>query len=308
MKFTLLTEDQIWGRDNFQSIRAQEGKPYASDLCLGLGSWGYSLARTGIGGHDNLATTLVDGTYGNATEVWHMAGDRNNCGEDDPKNSIRPVITGADAEAVYQAGTNKKVEKINGYFVETFEYGEYPQDVDWDYGELEHRFKDGTLKMTGKQYTFNSLRGEDDYGWSPQNATEYELNGQKYVRAIVSSFGDSLYLDGCRACNGYPCWYKVQPIKWMREPDGTLIAQKALVSSVPMSKAKDYVTKIMPNEIEPSGSSNYRPKVQKYKHLKDKGKARAILDALTKGKQLPDNCTDEDVLEAIYRLSKGKDR
>ena len=245
MKLKLLSKDQIWGGQNLQAVRAQEGKPLVTDLCLGLGSWGYETAN-----HNNVGDTLVDGySYGSVC-VWHQTGESNSCGEDDPKNSIRPIIDGPDAEKIYQSATVKKVEKINGYFMEVIQYGAYPQDVDWNYGELEQRYQNGTLPITGKTYTFNGINVENDYGYYPKKVPEFELNGQRYVRAIVSSFADCLYLDGRRACNGYPCWYRVQPVEWICEPNGTLISRKGLVGGIPFSAARDYVANTLSKEIE----------------------------------------------------------
>ena len=193
-------------------------------------------------------------SYGSA-RIWHQSGDSNSCSEDDPKNSIRPIIEGVEAEKIYQSATVKKVEKINGYFMEIIQYGAYPQDVDWHYGELEDRYQKGTLPTTGKIYTFNGINVENDYGYYPHRLPEFEWNSQKYVRAIVFSFADCLYLDGRRACNGYPCWYRVQPIDWLREPNGTLISRKGLVGGIPFSAARDYVENTLSKEIEntPSG-------------------------------------------------------
>ena len=240
----LLSKEQVWGNQNLQAIRAQGGMPVVTDLCLGQGSWGNELSN-----HDNLGATLLTGDYYGTTCVWHISGNSNNCGEDDPKYSIRPVIDGNQAKAVYQATSVKKIEKINGYFMEVIEYGSYPQDVDWNYGELESRYQQGTLQTTGRTYTFNGIRVADDYGYYPEKSPEFVLNGQKYVRALVSSFADCLYLDGRRACNGCPCWYRVQPVKWFCEPNGLLISQKGLVAGIPMKVAKDYVENTLAKEI-----------------------------------------------------------
>ena len=245
MKLKLLSKDQVWGSQNLLAIRAQNGKPAVSDLCLGLGSWGNSMKN-----HQNVGDTLIDGySYGSPC-VWHQTGDSNSCGEDDPKNSIRPLIDGPDAEKIYQSSLEKKVEKINGYFMEVLQYGAYPQDVDWDYGELEQGYQKGTLPMTGKFYTFNGIDVAEDYGYTPRKSPEFILNGQKYVRAIVSSFADCLYLNGLRACNGYPCWYRVQPVEWICEPNGLLVSRKGLVAGIPPSVAKDYTANTLSREIE----------------------------------------------------------
>jgi len=247
MQLKMLSKDQIWGGQNLQAIRAQGGRPFVTDLCLGLGSWGDSLKD-----HNNVGSTLVDGySYGSVC-VWHQTGGSNSCGEDDPKYSIRPIIDGSDAEKVYQSAAVKKVEKINGYFVEVIQHGSYPQDVDWNYGELEQRYQNRTLQMTGRSFTFNGINVENDYGYIPYKSPEFVLNNRRYVRAIVSSFADCLYLDGRRASNGYPCWYRVQPIEWICEPNGLLISRKGLVAGIPFSVARDYVANTLSKEIEPS--------------------------------------------------------
>ena len=105
------------------------------------------------------------------------------------------------------------------------------------------------MPTTGKTYTFNGIRVADDYGYYPEKSPEFVLNGQKYVRAIVSSFADCLWLDGRRACNGCPCWYRVQPVKWFCEPNGLLISQKGLVAGIPMKVAQDYVENTLSKEI-----------------------------------------------------------
>ena len=295
----LLSEHQVFGENNLLAIRAQGGKSYVSDFCLGLGSWGDSLTN-----HTNIGPALVNGRGYNNGSVWSAHGGSNNCGEDDPKYSIRPVIEGEDAKKLYESETEKKIEKINGHFLEVLQYGTYPQNVEWNYGELESRFQKGTLQRTGRIFTLNAKNVAEGWGYTSKVSHEFKLNDQRYVRAIVSSFADCLYLDGKRACNGYPCWYRVQPVEWLCDPTGTLISRHALVAGIPYSEANRYVISTLSKEINnryPTQRERYKERSMSSKDsdTKKNDRVEKILSAR--------NMTFDEKVQALCRLG-GRER
>jgi len=122
---------------------------------------------------------------------------------------------------------------ING--VNEVLFGEYPQmAVDKDLStELEIKFNDGDLLPTGKEYTTDSVYYQDiDKKFSLRTHTEYEYNGNKYIRFVADENGDGKVLsNGMTVELGKPYWICVEPITWLVDDDKQLAISKKIISS-----------------------------------------------------------------------------
>lgn len=95
------------------------------------------------------------------------------------------------------------------YYVTTF--GEYPQSKAKPYlqKELEKKYKEKTLKATGKEY-YVELNG-----FSAVVHKEYEYNNKKYVRRACHFLSSEYkFSDGSHNSKGDEVWFEVEPIEW----------------------------------------------------------------------------------------------
>lgn len=123
------------------------------------------------------------------------------------------------------------------------EYGNYPQTIAnaETSGILESKFNAGTLNKTENKYTIDSRRFDEyDKELEPIELQEYEYQDQKYVRVKINSHsnGDFVLLsDGNKYKNDTYVWIKVEPIKWIKEPNQNLfISEKSLFSGIRFNK------------------------------------------------------------------------
>ena len=248
MKLTLLSEDQVQGPRSLEVIRAQDGSPI-SDLAVGTGNYWSSSGENHIGCGPTLLKAVAYDQYNmffrtNVSSVF----------EEDCTSTIRPIIEGDDAKIIYEKANKKGLQQINGHWLEVVEFGEYPQDVEWNYGLLEDLYSKRKLPMTGRFYTLNLDQRDSDNSCRPCTlgpSPVYEFQGKRYVRDLVHSFCDATTIGGKCAVTDYPCWYEVQPIKWIKDPSGILVAEKGLVSGIPAKEAQEYMDTYMAKEILP---------------------------------------------------------
>jgi len=124
----------------------------------------------------------------------------------------------------------------DGQTVRIYKYGEYPQDIVSDVIAvvLEPAFKNGSLKTTGKKYTFDSAALDAyDTGFRPYECPEYTLNGKKYIRIEGKpADSDSVLSNGTQAESGKAYWVEVQPIEWLPDPTGVWASKKCLFAGI----------------------------------------------------------------------------
>ena len=109
--------------------------------------------------------------------------------------------------------------------------------------ELEIKFNDGDLLPTGKEYTTDSVYYQDiDKKFSLRTHTEYEYNGNKYIRFVADENGDGKVLsNGMTVELGKPYWISVEPVSWLVDDNKQLaISKKILVSGIQFCSHKNY--------------------------------------------------------------------
>jgi len=124
------------------------------------------------------------------------------------------------------------------------EYGEYPQTVadDETCEKLERLHDSRSLRPTGKSYTFDSV-DLDDYGTSFKAISypEYELDGKRYIRVLGRPYDeDSKLSTGEQVEVGKPYWVEVQPIEWLMDRSGWVVAKKCLFAGIHFDTKEKY--------------------------------------------------------------------
>ena len=160
---------------------------------------------------------------------------------------------------------------ING--VNEVLFGEYPQmAVGKDLStELEIKFNDGDLFPTGKEYRTDSVYYHNmDKGFSLRTHTEYEYNGNKYIRFVADENGDGKVLsNGMTVELGKPYWICVEPITWLVDDDKQwAIIKKIILSGIQFcshehydgnfseSFVESFMMQYLANDIIPSNLNN----------------------------------------------------
>ena len=229
LTFNLLTYEQVFGEKGerlkiFDKISAAAG---VSDLAGLLGAdirrnsginLGYQWTET----LDSAGDVRIVNHYGNSDYIKRSGHSV----------SVRPVLV--PSETVRLIPKNSSIDE-NG--IETVEYGEYPQMAadEQTSQKLEELHQSGSLKGTGKSYTFVEVN-RDDIAKNIQYE-EYEYQGKKYIRYDRPHLEYSQVLsNGVFAHNTESYWIEVQPIKWLVDPSGTWISEMALISGIPYDR------------------------------------------------------------------------
>ena len=109
---------------------------------------------------------------------------------------------------------NDVVNKNGRVLYHTIEFGEYPKTYvgETKNKELEKLYSEKKLVNTSKTYTGRYIRDNGELALY----SEFEHEGQKYVRVITQKFADyTRFSDGTLAPeSGTPLWVKVEPITW----------------------------------------------------------------------------------------------
>lgn len=128
---------------------------------------------------------------------------------------------------------NKKLDNVT-----EIEYGYYPQQSAPEslQFELEYLYKKGYLKATYNTFTTDSRKCEEcDKDFLAQSLKEYEYEGKRYVRIIVSnSFKNEICLsNGINYKRGDAVWIEVSPVKWLvDEKEDIMLSEKVLFAGV----------------------------------------------------------------------------
>lgn len=115
------------------------------------------------------------------------------------------------------------------------EYGEYPQyAVDSRLGKtLDDEFSAGRLKRTGKTYTINSNKwDENSKKFNPVEYEEFVYNGKKYVRVKSNCYRNEGKLSsGVNVRSNDIVWLEVSPITWYVDEKSKMLVSKTLLAS-----------------------------------------------------------------------------
>ena len=240
MDFTFLKEDQIWGDDALDVMKKYGTAVAPTDLTAILG--GVMNGADGIKtseGETTCASWSASSSANGGVRCVNYKGGEGWSGTS-RGISARPALPPWEASKI----SPRKTRVLSG--IRVAEYGEYPQTVaDAHTSAKLERLYDSislSLRPTGKKYTFDSV-GLKDYD-TPFKATsfsEYEMDGKRYIRVRGRPFDDDSKLStGERVKEGKPYWVEVQPIEWLMDPSGTMVAKKCLFAGIQFDTNKRY--------------------------------------------------------------------
>ena len=123
---------------------------------------------------------------------------------------------------------------------------------------------------------------------------EYELDGKRYIRVPGRPADDNSKLStGEQVEAGKPYWVEVQPIEWLMDRSGTMVAKKCLFAGIQFdtkssydgdfskTSMKHYLDTYFAKEMEPTERMASRTARQK-KSSKERRGLVALLDSLNK--------------------------
>ena len=232
LDFTFLTKEQLFGDDQLDIIRIYGKKCAITDFYILLGG--------AVSSHYN----TMEGNTGKVRTGWWWT--KSTYGDNDAfviiengtifLDSVNGRFVGARPALPYssiKSISSNGVRGVNG--IKEIEYGEYPQTiVDKSYSrKLDRAYNNGSLKTTGKNYTTDSVRYQDNYtSFSARTYTEYEYNGSKYIRFVGDSNCDGEVLsNGRKIYEGKAYWVRVEPITWLVDERADIALSKKLIFS-----------------------------------------------------------------------------
>jgi len=239
METTFLTEDQIWGDKALQVIKSYGTKTGMSDLAIALGGYMGS-NTTSDGQRAGSVWSASSGGFGHVRAV-HFDGGRSDYEPLGRLVGARPALPSSVASSIKpsEARLTKKIGDV-----QVVEYGEYPQTIAAEgvNRELEQAFSRGQLQTTGKKYTFDGEKYDAyDKPFKAKEYAEYQHSGKRYIRVEAQPRdSDSVPSNGKTPQQGEACWIEVQPIEWLKDPSGVMVARQALFSGVQFDRKKSY--------------------------------------------------------------------
>lgn len=244
LDFTFLTEDQIWGDDALDVMKKYGTKVAPTDLTVILGGYltdGDNRTSEGDLTGASWTASLRSLRGRGRVRCAHEEGEKDMAGQKGRWISARPALPQKEASKIIMKNIH---EGVNG--VQIGEYGEYPQTVadERTGNKLESLYESGSLRPTGKNYTFDSV-GLTDFD-TPFKATaypEYELDGKRYIRVLGRPYADDDAIKlstGERVEAGKPYWVEVQPIEWLMDRSGTMVAKKCLFTGIQFDTKSSY--------------------------------------------------------------------
>ena len=130
------------------------------------------------------------------------------------EGTLRPILK---SKKIFEYVYPKRVQGYNG--VEEVQFGEYPQyapDIETEI-ELEDAYLEGSLKTTGRTYTFDRSRINcERQGFQPVTYEEYEYEGKGYIRMRANQSSTLQKLcNGEVSKTGEYVWVEVAPVTWL---------------------------------------------------------------------------------------------
>ena len=241
-ELTLLSEQEVWGVNGGRQLDVLEKYGtrsaitdlviltggYCEDSCSYMvpddnslkGRTGWVYTRSSDGDGD------VRGVNGDGSRYDKYRYTRN--------GAVRPALL---SSFIFSQISPNRVRGYNG--TEEVEYGEYPQyapDSDVQ-RRLENEYKNGNLRQTGRNYTFDKTEYDDyDQYFQPVTYEEYDYNGKKYIRIRANSdYGSNSFKlsNGESYRNGDYVWVEVSPVKWLiDDKTQTLVSKRGLLAGI----------------------------------------------------------------------------
>ena len=255
LDFTFLKEDQIWGNDALEVMKRYGTKVAPTDLAVILG--GYMADGRDRTSENDLICASWSASSDENGDV-RCVGFKGGESWDDMDTrtiSARPALRPSQASKI----SPREARAIDG--IRVAEYGEYPQTVANKKmsAKLEELFKTKSLHLTGKKYTFDSV-GLTDYN-TPFKATsypEYEMDGKRYIRVLGRPCDDDSKLStGEQVEEGEPYWVQVQPIEWLMDPSGTMVAKKCLFAGIQFDTNQFYTKRSYDGDFSKTFMKHY---------------------------------------------------
>ena len=240
METTFLTEDQIWGDKALQVIKSYGTKTGMSDLAVVLGGIMGSSSKTSDNQRsgDLWSASSVDNAL---VRSVHYDGGRDHYYPYKRLAGARPALPSSVASSI-KPSEARLTRKIGD--VQVVEFGEYPQTIASESvtRELEQAFSRGQLQTTGKKYTFDGEALDAyDKPFKAKEYAEYQHSGKRYIRVEAKPYdNDSVLSTGRKPQAGEACWIEVQPIEWLKDPSGVMVARQALFSGVQFDRNQRY--------------------------------------------------------------------
>ena len=240
METTFLTEDQIWGDKALQVIKSYGTKTGMSDLAVVLGGIMGSSSKTSDNQRSGYlwSASSVDYVY---VRTVLLDGDRYYINPLKRLAGARPALPSSVASSI-KPSEARLTRKIGD--VQVVEFGEYPQTIASESvtRELEQAFSRGQLQTTGKKYTFDGEALDAyDKPFKAKEYAEYQHSGKRYIRVEAKPYdNDSVLSTGRKPQAGEACWIEVQPIEWLKDPSGVMVARQALFSGVQFDRNQRY--------------------------------------------------------------------
>ena len=241
-ELTLLSEQEVWGVNGGRQLDVLEKygtKSAITDLVILTGGYcedscsymapddnslkgrtGWVYTRSSDGDGD------VRGVNKDGSRSYEFRFERN--------GAVRPALL---SSFIFSQISPNRVRGYNG--TEEVEYGEYPQyapDSDVQ-RRLENEYKNGNLRQTGRNYTFDKTEYDDyDQYFQPVTYEEYDYNGKRYIRIRANSdYGSNSFKlsNGESYRNGDYVWVEVSPVKWLiDDKTQTLVSKRGLLSGI----------------------------------------------------------------------------
>lgn len=238
LNFTFLKENQIWG-DSALEIMERYGTEVApTDLAVILG--GYMTGDDDRTSENDLtcASWSASSDGNGHVRCVDYEGDKN--WRDAPSRDIseRPALSPSEACKIRpsSAGT------IAG--IRIAEYGQYPQTVadERTSARLERLHDSRSLRPTGKNYTFDSVvLTHYDRSFKATPYPEYEMDGKRYICVPGRPASRNSKLStGEQVAIGVLYWVEIQPIEWLMDPSGWMIAKKCLFAGIQFDTKEEY--------------------------------------------------------------------
>ena len=231
-KFTFLTKKDIQGYFKLYILKKYGKKAAITDYAILLGG---SVSEDHFASKGNTLKERAGLWWIKSASIYKDA-----CLVDEEGNIVsyylksrnigaRPAIPYSSIQSI----STNKVKNSSGIL--EVEYGEYPQTVvdEKNSYELEKAYNNGILKITGKNYTAESIGSQNTVAsFNAINYTEYEYNESKYIRFVGNSNCDREVLsDGRKIEKGYIYWVRVEPIKWLVDEKADIALSKKIIFS-----------------------------------------------------------------------------
>ena len=279
LDFTFLKEDQIWGDDALEVMKFYGMKVAPTDLTVILGGLMThdDYHRTSEGDLTCASWSASSSEIGSVRCVFYK-GDKFLYKTDGRIITARPALPPSEASKI----SPSEARVIDG--IRVAEYGEYPQTVaDERTGEKLERLRGSRyLRPTGKNYTFDSV---EEYR-KPFKATaypEYEMDGKRYIRVLGRPADHHSKLStGNQVRNGKPYWVEVQPIEWLMDPSGTMVAKKCLFAGIQFDTKKKYDGDFSKTFMKHYLDTYFAKEMEPLEMEKSRAKTKTASDAKTK--------------------------